>query len=78
MLNGSRMADRIYEADFRLPAKICKRSLASSAYIYSNKEVSPKAMNWLLVLGTPFGVFNRVEKAMHRLTYASTYLALAD
>jgi hypothetical protein len=42
--------------NFRLPAKICKKSLASSAYIYSDKEVSPKAMNWLLVLGTPFGV----------------------
>ncbi|WP_234535786.1 hypothetical protein [Paenibacillus pseudetheri] len=32
-------------------------------------------MNWLLVLGMPFGVFNRVENAMHKLTYASQHIS---
>jgi hypothetical protein len=62
--------------NFRLPAKICKWSLASSANIYSDKEVFPKAMNRLLLLGTPFGVFIRVENAIHKLTYASQHISL--
>ena len=52
--------------EFQATAKVSKVSLNCSVYIYSDIEVSPKAMNGLLMLGTPFGVSSRMNGSRGR------------